>query len=203
MTWIVTSSGQEIDLIDPDPKTIQLGDLIEALRKQNRFTGHTNRPYSVLDHSIECFWYARYRGFTLYEQLGCLAHDLHEGICGDVATPIKQMLPGWYVLEDKIEAVTHEALGITEIMSMEDVKHAVRQADLALLLAERDEFLPKVTTPWAVDRVTVERFQFRPVAYGGTGISEFRRALVLLAMEMELPPQFRDFIDAAKLPRVA
>lgn len=51
---IETVTGAYVDVSNPDPKTISIGDIGWALSRQSRFAGHTNSPeiWSVGQHSI-------------------------------------------------------------------------------------------------------------------------------------------------------
>jgi 5'-deoxynucleotidase YfbR-like HD superfamily hydrolase len=164
MTWIVTSSGREIDLLNPDPTNIVLRDLVRAVGNINRFTGHTVRPYSVLEHSLNCADYARIQGWSSTVVFACLCHDLHEGLIGDISTPVKLAVPEIRTFEKHIEHVVHHRLGIAEIM--EEHAEQVKQADLALLLWERDRLL-KHTSPWPAEQLVTVPYtgEMRPRSY--------------------------------------
>jgi uncharacterized protein len=154
MSWIVTMSGREVDLINPDPKTIWIMDLIYAISQLNRFTGHTKEPYTVLQHSLQCQRYAEDKEWSKEAQLACLCHDLHEGIIGDISTPMKRAVPEIAAVEKRVEAAVHKSLGLTEIMQKHESQ--VKQADLAMLLLERKLLLPPVTRLWEVDAMGLD-----------------------------------------------
>lgn len=87
---IRTVSGRYIDLTNPDPHTIDIGDIGHALAHINRFTGHTCRPYSVAEHSLHVsamLW--RQHGRAALALLG-LVHDASEAYLGDVSGPLKR-----------------------------------------------------------------------------------------------------------------
>lgn len=55
ITCTETASGQIIDLADPQPEDIKLGDIAWGLSRQNRYAGHTitKKPYSVAQHTVQ------------------------------------------------------------------------------------------------------------------------------------------------------
>ena len=55
ITCTETASGVIIDLADPQPEDIKLGDICWGLSRQNRYAGHTitKKPYTIAQHSVE------------------------------------------------------------------------------------------------------------------------------------------------------
>lgn len=84
---MVTASGQEINLFDPDPNKISIQDIAGSLSKICRFGGNVNHFYSVAQHSCLVAWLA---GPKL--SMAALMHDAAEAYCGDVIRPLKLML---------------------------------------------------------------------------------------------------------------
>lgn len=52
MTATLTRTGQLVDLLNPEPRTIKLADIALALSRIPRFAGHTIRPWTVADHCL-------------------------------------------------------------------------------------------------------------------------------------------------------
>ena len=52
MTWILTHSGQQFDLLRPTAGMIKPLDIAHALSNLCRFNGHTRTHYSVAQHSL-------------------------------------------------------------------------------------------------------------------------------------------------------
>ena len=52
MTWILTQSGQQFDLLRPTASMIKPVDIAHALSRLCRFNGHTRAHYSVAQHSL-------------------------------------------------------------------------------------------------------------------------------------------------------
>lgn len=138
MTYIQTFSGVHFNLTDPQPDTIRIEDIAHALSQINRFTGHTHRPYSVAQHSLQA-------SYIVPPQfaLEALLHDAHEAYTGDVSAPLKSLLPDYRALEDRIEAAVRRRFGLPDTMSPE-----VKRADMIMLATERRDVLKDDGTPW-------------------------------------------------------
>lgn len=157
MSWLLTSTGREHYLTGaaarhPDNMpTIQ--EIAGSLAQINRFTGHCSRPYSVAEHSLLVMSIAkRLFGADEKGQLAALMHDAHECICGDVASPIKQVLGEvWRQFEELHEQHLRWSFGLEEVYAEH---HAmVKQCDLIALATERRDLLPydpAFNTPWPV-----------------------------------------------------
>lgn len=93
MSVIVTYSGLEIDLLNPNPDSIIIEDIAFALANICRFTGHCNY-YSVAEHSI-----AVYLKCSKKNAFCGLMHDATEAYLGDVSSPLKKLLPEYKKIE--------------------------------------------------------------------------------------------------------
>lgn len=80
-------SGDYVDLVAPDWRTINLNDVAKALAAIRRWNGHTRRPFSVAEHSL---WTADRVGPRF--RLAALLHDGHEYIMGDLVRPLSVAL---------------------------------------------------------------------------------------------------------------
>jgi hypothetical protein len=105
---IVTRSARIVSITDPKPEDIYLDDIVYALSQINRFTGHTKRPYSVLEHVMHGYNFARIvykEKFTPEISLQWLLHDASEAYLGDVSRPLKHRLANYHDLEDRFNTV--------------------------------------------------------------------------------------------------
>jgi len=148
VTWIETFSGKRFDLLAPQTDQVDLVDIAHALARINRFTGHTTFPYSVAEHALHVEWLVG--GGPL---LRCLAlhHDDSEAYVGDVSAPMKwtmrkmaeedKMLPSYFdIIEDRVQDTILAALSLPP--PTPDQKKLIKLADLTLLAAERQVFMP-------------------------------------------------------------
>jgi hypothetical protein len=164
--WILTHHGRDHYLNGPEayhPDNVPSPrEIAWSLAHLNRFTGHTNRPYSVAEHSLLVMNIARLQfQADAGGQLAALMHDAHECIVGDVASPIKQVINqievngvpcnAWHKFETSVEQHLRYHLGLTELYQQH---HAmVKQCDLIALATERRDLMlydPAHNLPWSV-----------------------------------------------------
>lgn len=104
MTYILTASGR-FDYSSPEQSVaaLTIEDVANALAKINRFFGHTVVPWNVAQHSVlTCRLLERTYSLQNVDRevlLAALLHDAPESVLGDVATPLKQLLPDYRALE--------------------------------------------------------------------------------------------------------
>lgn len=67
-----------------------------------------------------------------------LLHDAQEAFLGDVATPLKRLLPDYLAIEEAFESVIAERFGLAWTP---DTRRAVKQADMIMLATERRDLL--------------------------------------------------------------
>lgn len=135
-----TYTGKLIDLSNFNEADVRLADISHALSIINRFTGHSKVPYSVAQHSVMV------SRLTLPENaLWGLLHDASEAYLGDVATPLKTLLPGYRELEEHVQRTIGRVFGLKWPMPPD-----VKEADLRALMAEKRDLIP-CDHDWGID----------------------------------------------------
>lgn len=123
--FIITYTGKRFYPLDPRSEDIDIIDIAHALSMLNRFTGHTNFPYSVAQHSV-IVSYAVAPG----DALGGLLHDASEAYVNDLARPLKQYLYDYQGMEASILDVIEAKYGV-------DTRHpSIKVADTRALVTE-------------------------------------------------------------------
>lgn len=97
---IRTNSGLFINVFEPISNMICVEDIAHALSQQPRFAGHLPRFYSVAQHSVLCMRLA-----SFYNKKAALLHDGSEAYILDIPTPIKNKMPEYKLIEDKLMGV--------------------------------------------------------------------------------------------------
>lgn len=143
--YIKVNSGRNFYILDPRAEDITLQDIPHALSYLCRFTGHGDRFYGVGEHSILCARVARKLGYSTLRQLHCLWHDGTESVMNDLARPVKQNIPQYKELEDRIASVIWEVVGIPE-PTEEDYK-VVKLIDNTLLVNEMEQLMKRCDIP--------------------------------------------------------
>lgn len=103
----VWPSNKLVDLLDPQVHNIDILDIANSLSMQNRFNGHTPKPYNVADHSVRVAQCVSINDKQLHISslkqlcLTALLHDASEAYLGDIIAPLKIMLPDYIELENR------------------------------------------------------------------------------------------------------
>lgn len=123
---IQTFTGRYVNVLDPDPDTINIEDIAHALSNLCRFSGHVYRFYSVAEHSLNV---ARILPNEL--QMCGLLHDASEAYLVDIATPVKSILPDYKRVESNLQKAIAKKFGVPYPFPKE-----VHEADRAALVTE-------------------------------------------------------------------
>jgi len=95
---ITTLSGQWFDILKPEEYQYDIEEIATSLSNQCRYTGHVNRFYSVAEHSVLVSRLVPER-----LRLTALLHDASEAYVGDVASPLKKLLPEYQRIEETVQ----------------------------------------------------------------------------------------------------
>lgn len=141
-TTMQTYTGRMVDLSRFSVEDVRLSDISHALSLINRFTGHSRVPYSVAQHSVMV------SKLTAPENaLWGLLHDASEAYLGDVARPLKALLPEYRELEDHVQRVIATAFRLPWPMPPD-----VKVADNRALMAEKRDLIPG-DADWGIDEL--------------------------------------------------
>lgn len=143
--YIGLYSGRNFYVLDPRVEDVTVEDVAHSLSNICRFTGHGERFYSVAEHSIHCSLVAEKLGMSPLMQMYALFHDASESIVNDLARPVKQNIPEYKEIEDKIMKVMWELAGVPE-PTREDYMH-IKKIDNTLLLNEMKVLTKHLTLP--------------------------------------------------------
>ena len=100
-------SGTMFDYTDIKHMLFDIEDIAHALSNMCRFNGHTNKFYSVAQHSVLV-------SELVPEEhaLAALLHDAAEAYCGDMVSPLKQLLPVYQSIHTTIEQNLYRSVGV-------------------------------------------------------------------------------------------
>lgn len=137
---ILTVKGHFFNFIHPTRSRFGIDEIAHALSHICRFAGHTKAFYSVAQHSVHVA-----EQVPACDALAGLLHDAPEAFIGDVTRPLKQLLPDYKTIEQRIEQAV---LGRFELPPK--LPASVKQADRTLLVTELRDLMPQVNEDWAL-----------------------------------------------------
>lgn len=133
MNTYTTHSGQVLDLDFIKLENVSIEDIAHSLSFQCRFNGHTNRFYSVAEHSLVlCDLVQEESGIqNLNRRIAAMLHDAAECYLGDITKPAKERLFIGEAVEGQILRVIFEAFGIPFSSFDEELK--AMDSDLCIM----------------------------------------------------------------------
>lgn len=155
---IRTHSGRYLNVFDPNPDDILIEDIAHALSFQPRFGGHLPKFYSVAQHSVLCAEIA-----APPDQFASLMHDASEAYLCDIPRPIKQHMPEYKKIEDKLQSIIAAKFGFEYPHSAEvhRVDNLLLQIEWETLMLSVVSELGAIITPWDSDfasRIFMSKF---------------------------------------------
>ena len=133
--WQRMLSGRRLDLIDPSPLDVEIGDIAHGLARVARWNGQTKGPeiFSVAQHSllVEVLFAAGERPPSAAERLAALLHDAPEYVIGDMISPFKAAVGGDYKrVEARLKRAIHIRFGLPP-EPPDEIERRIKAADRA------------------------------------------------------------------------
>lgn len=131
--WQRMLSGRRLDLLQPAPEDIDIGDIAHGLARVARWNGQTrgDHAFSVAQHSLlvlDVFSRLNARA-TLKERRAALLHDAPEYVIGDLISPFKAAIGLDYKsFERRLLGAIHRRFDVPEILP-ETLSRQIKLAD--------------------------------------------------------------------------
>jgi 5'-deoxynucleotidase YfbR-like HD superfamily hydrolase len=131
--WQRMLSGRRLDLLDPSPLDIEIGDIAHGLARVARWNGQTKgeHAFSVAQHSIlvEAIAGALKPQLSAKLRLAALLHDAPEYVVGDLISPFKAAMGVNYkAFEERILRAVHIRFGLPPVLSF-TATQLIKKAD--------------------------------------------------------------------------
>lgn len=139
--FYLMQSGTKIYIDDISENDIYIQDIAHHLTKICRYGGSLplGCHYSVASHSIALYNYAVDSRMPVEVQKAVLAHDFSEAYLGDINGILKQHLPDYLKLEEKVTNIIESKYKISKDP---EVRKIVNTLDKRILLDEVKALLP-------------------------------------------------------------
>ena len=132
-TTITLRSGRSFDYLNPAASDFTIKDIAHGLSNICRYNGHCREFYSVAQHSVLASRLA-----PAAQRLAALLHDGAEFTVFDCAKPLKNLLPDYRKIEERVE---HAVLARFEIsMPLDPI---IKEIDTNLLVTEQRQLLKR------------------------------------------------------------
>lgn len=157
-SWIQTHSSNKFFPLAPEHEesVLDIGDIAHSLSMQCRFNGHTQFFFSVAQHCCEVcdLVWAETKDPRL--ALWGLLHDAAEAYLTDLPKPIKEQMPQYKEMENKL---------LKYIIQHYELKwpqpQIVSKYDIVMLMTERDWLLGPPPEEWTIG--VSDEYQALPV----------------------------------------
>lgn len=166
---IETYNGEFFTLDPDDFSGVNVHNIAHALSGVNRFNSHTQRMYSVAEHSVHV---ASMLPPEL--QLVGLLHDGSEAYIQDIPSPFKQFLPDYAAMEEVIQTKVWRAFGLNPAW-VKEVYPAVKRVDSMMCEVEARQLLTSKGEGWARDHGHPGVYCFTPETAEGLFLWAFVR----------------------------
>jgi len=128
--WIAVHSGKKVDPFEFKPEDVNLLDIAHSLSQLCRFTGHTDRFYSVAQHCVLV-------SHVLEGKDGCgqhgLLHEVDEPYLNDISSPVKQH-PEMQFLRPVADAIFTTSMGV--LVPTIELSSNLHEVDACVCLTE-------------------------------------------------------------------
>lgn len=142
--WTQTKSGIKFYPFEPAPEMINIEDIAHGLSNMCRFHGQTKFFYSVAQHcNLGLKIINKIYPYDLALKLAWMLHDASEAYVLDMPKPIKNGLPDYRKLEEKITEIIFEKFYLNKNVLTEPLYKDLKLIDEQMLANEYDTLFDK------------------------------------------------------------
>lgn len=139
MTQIRLRGGRQFDFARPETTPLTIDDIAWGLSRELRYSNQSHHGLSVAEHCI------RGAGLPFVPdefKLGILLHDASEAVMRDIASPLKDLLPDYRMVEYRVQGSIYKSFGIKAppLELIHQVDDAMREWEMDFLFDEDAEY---------------------------------------------------------------
>ena len=157
--WIQVSYGGKFHYLNPEPEEIYIEDIAHALSLNCRFNGHTERFYSVAQHSCMVAKHVMEYSQNPIWGLAALLHDAAEAYIPDMPRPIKGYIVGYAELEKNILHAILKKMRLPDLTcpkdrrtsALEELISIIKVHDNRSVITEKRDFLLPGGPKWDLE----------------------------------------------------
>lgn len=139
--YMTTYTGKRFYPVDPRVEDFDLEDVLRGLSHENRGNGQTEVPYCVAQHCVLVSRILAFYGYSVRVQFIGLTHDVSEAYIKDIPSPLKEWLPDYAAIEQRVQDLAYEWAGLGVVT--EEEYEPVHWVDKALFPVEAKYVMPK------------------------------------------------------------
>lgn len=110
-----TYTGIKFNILRPTVDMIEPEDIARGLAHKPHYSGFSPKFFSIAEHSLlVCEFYGMHNPIDYIGQLQALLHDASEAYTGDMIKPLKNLLPNFVLIENRIQSVVFTKYGIDQ-----------------------------------------------------------------------------------------
>ena len=151
--WSNTFSNRVFEPADPKPESIDLASIAWALSRVARYGGHSRKWWSVANHSVTLAVLCHRMKLPIEYQRAAVLHDACEAYNGDMVRSMKNLLPEFKPIENRIQAVIEEKYGLSRDP---EIHRTVKHLDLAIIKYECEALFPQRPLTWNWEKAMAE-----------------------------------------------
>lgn len=119
-----TFTRRKFNILKPTSEMIDIEDIAKGLAYKPHFSGFSPRFFSIAEHSLMVEkMVAQCNESDYHARLEALLHDGSEAYTGDMIKPIKNLLPNFVLIENRIQKAVYAKYGINPKSYTLDIKY--------------------------------------------------------------------------------
>jgi hypothetical protein len=147
--WILTQKGHAFSFDDVEYNIYDIDDIAHSLAMTCRYGGMSRWHYSVAQHSVLIAREIWYQTYDPSAALDGLMHDAEEAYMGDMKTPLKNLMPDFRAMSDRVDSAIRKTFAHYGVPAT--IQPLTKEYDTRILLDEKRALLPDDGPRWPIE----------------------------------------------------